>query len=172
MRTLLLFAATALLPAGSLSAQSGTVSPETNTVRRQIEANQQAVNRAVHARDFSELLKFWSPQMVVNAPENTIRTRDDVIADMRSGGLSYTSLKGTPESFKVLGDIAIEMGHEDFVMASGPAAGKPLQRRYTNVWQRTGGHWVQIARQATILNADEAWVYGSASASPQSETHQ
>ena len=142
-------------------------SAETEAIQKQIDATQQEINRAIRERNFSILEKFWSAQMVVNAPENTIRTREDVFADMRKGGLSYSSLKGTAESFHVFGDIAIQMGHEDFVMAAGPAAGKPLQRRYTNVWQRVGDHWVQIARQATILNADAGQVYGSTAASTQ-----
>ncbi len=140
---------------------------ETDAIQKQIDATQQEIARAIHERDFSVLEKFWSAQMVVNAPENRIRTREDVFADLRKGGLSYSSLRGTAESFHVFGDIAVEMGHEDFVMAAGPAARKPLQRRYTNVWQRTGDHWVQIARQATILNADAGWVYGPTSAPTQ-----
>ena len=39
-------------------------------------------------------------------------------------------------------------------------AGKPLNRRYTNVWQKTGDSWVQIARQATYVGIDGGAVYG------------
>ena len=159
MKICLLLAAAFTLLSYPFQGQS-PASAESEVARKQIEATQQMVNRAVHERDFATLEKFWSPQMVVNAPENTIRSRKDVLADMRQGGLSYSSLMGTAESFHLFGDIAIQMGHEDFVMAAGPAAGKPLQRRYTNVWQHTGDHWVQIARQATILNADAGSVYG------------
>jgi hypothetical protein len=42
---------------------------------------------------------------------------------------------------------------------------------HTDVWQRTGGRWVQIARQATILKVDAAWVYGSRSAGPKVQQH-
>jgi ketosteroid isomerase-like protein len=128
--------------------------------RQQIEAANEAVGRAIHTRDYATLEKFWSPNMVVNAPDNTIRTRDSVIAAMHRGGLNYTSLKGTTEVFHLFGDIAVEMGHEDFVMAEGPSAGKPLRRRYTDVWQRTDSGWVQISRQATILDVDATAVYG------------
>lgn len=167
---ILLFIAS--IPAHSLVAQSSAGLSDTGSVRKQIEANEQAIGRAIHARDFSTLQKLWAPQMVVNSPGNKVSTRDEVIASMKDGtGLNYSSLKGTTESFYVFGDIAVEMGHEDFVMATGPAAGKPLQRRFTNVWQRQGDQWVQIARQATILNVDAAWVYGSASASLKFQSH-
>jgi ketosteroid isomerase-like protein len=172
MRASLILVIAALIFAHPLVAQSSAGSSDTDSVRKQIEANNQADGRAIQARDFSTLEKFWSPQMVVNSPGNRVLTRDDVIASMKDGGgLNYSSLKGTTESFTVLGDIAVEMGHEDFVMAAGPAAGKPLQRRFTDVWQRQGDRWVQIARQATILNVDAAWVYGSASTSLPPQPH-
>ena len=39
-------------------------------------------------------------------------------------------------------------------------AGKPLTRRFTNVWQKTGDQWLQIARQATYVGVDGGAVYG------------
>ena len=163
--------AAVLISVTSLPAQSRAVSSDTDAIRKQIEANNQAVGRAIHNGDFSTLERLWAPQMVVHNPANEIFTRADVFAAMRHGGLDDLSLKGTSESFKVFGDIAVEMGREDFVMAAGPAAGKPLQRRYTDVWQRTGDHWGQIARQATIFNVDAAWVYGSRSAGSKVKQH-
>jgi ketosteroid isomerase-like protein len=151
-----------------LLAQSIPVASDTDSIRKQIAANNQAIRLAIHNHDFAALEKYLSPEMIVNNPANEIYTRADVLAAMKRGGLNYLSLKGTVESFKVFGDIAVEMGHEDFIMAEGPAARKPLQRRYTDVWQRTGDHWVEIARQATILNVDAAWVY---SFDPQSKPH-
>jgi hypothetical protein len=38
----------------------------------------------------------------------------------------------------VFGNVAVEMGHENFVMTAGPSAGKPLHRRFINIWQQTG----------------------------------
>jgi ketosteroid isomerase-like protein len=152
-------------------AQNLTTSPETDAVRHQIEANNKAIRVAIRNRDFAILEKLFSPQMIVNNPANKIYTRADVFAALKRGGLNYLSLKGTVESFEVFGDIAVEMGLEDFIMAEGPAAHKPLQRRYTDVWQRSGENWVQIARQATILNVDAAWVYGSSTPDSQSKEH-
>lgn len=166
LRPLLLLAGAVFVSGTSGVAQNVS---QTGAIEKQIEANNQAVGRAIHTRDFSTLEKLWSPQMVVNNPANGIFTRADVFAAIRHGGLNYSSLKGTSESFKVFGDVAVEMGHEDFVMADGPAAGKPLQRRYTDVWQLTHGRWVQIARQATILSVDAASVYGSLSAAPKAQ---
>ena len=138
MRTSLLLVAAILVSSTSCKAQTGSDSSATESIQKQIEANEQAIGRAIRSHDYLTVEKFWSPQMVVNAPANKISSREQVLASMKDGsGLNYSSLKGTTESFTVYGNIAIEMGHEDFVMAAGPAAGKPLQRRFTNVWQRS-----------------------------------
>ena len=171
MRTSIYLAAALLVSVLPLSAQSTLVSSDANTIQKQIATNQLAIESAIHSRDFAALKQYWAPQMVVNGPDNRILTRDDVLAAMQHGGLNYSSLKGTVETFKIFGDTAVEMGHEDFVMAAGPSAGKPLQRRYTDVWQRIGEHWFQIARQATILNVDVASVYGPSPAPTQNQSH-
>ena len=134
--------------------------PDTTAIRAQIEANNHAVGRAIGTMDFAALEKLWSPQMVVNSPGNNILTRQQVFAAMRADKLKYSSVKGTTESFFVVESVAVEMGHEDIVMANGPMAGKPLTRRYTNVWQKSADGWVQIARQATYVGIDGGAVYG------------
>ena len=139
-------------------------SPDTAAVRQQIEANDAAVGRAIHTGDFATLAKLWSPDMIVNNPANRIVTREDVFGFIRHGELNYAHLSTVIEAFKVMNDIAIVMGHEDFTMAEGPSAGKPLVRRYTDVWRHQGDTWVEIARQATVLNATPADIYGPSSA--------
>ena len=134
--------------------------PETEAVHAQIEANGRAVGHAIVTQDFEALKKVWAPEMVVNSPGNNILTREQVFAAMREDKLKYSSAKTYPDAFEVFGDVAIEMGHEDIVMSNGPMAGQPLKRRYTNVWQKTGDGWMQIARQATYVGVDGGAVYG------------
>jgi hypothetical protein len=88
------------------------------------------------------------------------RTREQVFAAMREDKLKYTSGKVYPDAFFVINDLAIQMGHEEIVMANGPMAGQPLKRRYTDVWQKTGDSWLLIARQATYIGIDGGAVYG------------
>ena len=154
--------------AGSVTAHSQSSAPntvlpaaeETTAIRAQIDANNRAVGRAIANTDFVALEKLWSPSMVVNSPGNNILTREQVFAAMREEKLKYSSVKGTTEAFFVSRDIAIEMGHENIVMSNGPMSGKPLIRRYTNVWQKTGNSWLQITRQATYVGMDGGAIYG------------
>jgi uncharacterized protein (TIGR02246 family) len=134
--------------------------PETAAIHKQIQANGRAVGHAIATNDFAALEKLWSPSLVVNSPGNRILTREGVFAAMREDKLKYESGKVTPEAFFVVNDLAVTMGHEDLVMANGPMAGKPLKRRYTDVWQKTGDGWLLIARQATYIGIDGGAVYG------------
>lgn len=134
--------------------------PETTAIRAQIDANGRAVGRAIGTKDFAALEKLWSPALVVNSPSNNILTREQVFAAMREDKLKYSSAKVLPDAFFVSQDVAVEMGHEDIVMANGPMAGQPLRRRFTDVWQKTGDGWGMIARQATYVGIDGGAVYG------------
>jgi len=154
MKNHLVLAALLSLPL-TLAAQA----PDTAAIQQQITSNNRSVGRAIGTMDFAALEKFWAPTMVVNSPGNNILTRDQVFQAMREDKLKYSSVHGVTEHFSVFNDIAVEMGHEDLVMANGPMAGKPLTRRYTNVWQRSAEGWVQIARQATYIGIDGAAVY-------------
>ena len=138
----------------------GPETPETAAIHGQIEANGRAVGRAIGTMDFAALGKLWSPALVVNSPGNNILTREQVFASMREGKLKYSSGKVFPDAFFVSGDVAVQMGHEELVMANGPMAGQPLKRRYTDVWQKSGDGWVMIARQATYVGIDGGAAYG------------
>ena len=129
-------------------------------IRAEIDANNRLVGRAIATRDFATLMKLWAPEMVVNSPGNNILTRSQVFGAMREDKLEYSSVRATTDEFLVSADVAVEMGHEAIVMSNGPMAGKPLTRRFTDVWQRRGGSWVQIARQATYVGIDGGAVYG------------
>jgi uncharacterized protein (TIGR02246 family) len=135
-------------------------SPETAAIQAQIEANGRTCGHAIATNDFATLEKLWSPSLVVNSPGNRVLTREGVFTAMREDKLKYESGKVFAEAFFVVNDLAVTMGHEELVMANGPMAGKPLKRRYTDVWQKTGDVWVLIARQATYIGIDGGAVYG------------
>lgn len=134
--------------------------PEAAAIHSQIDAKSLAVGHAIQSVDIAALTKLWSPAFVVNSPGNKILTRDQVFTAMREEKLKYSSYRSYPEAFSVINDLAVSMGHEELVMANGPMAGKPLKRRYTDIWQKTGNDWQPIARQATYVGIDGGAVYG------------
>ncbi len=162
MKTALRLAA--LIMATSLSHGTGVNAQpsdgDTASVHMQIDANNRAVGRAIGMHDFAALETLWAPEMIVNSPGNNILTRAQVFQSIRDDKLAYSSVKTTPDAFFMSKDVAVEMGHENIVMSNGPMADKPLIRRYTDIWQKRGAAWVQIARQATYVGIDGGAVYG------------
>ncbi len=146
------FFKTAFLVAFCAALAPAVSGAEDMTERQQIAAAEQMVGKAVGMRDFAALEKLWSPQMLVNSPGNTVLTRDQVIAAIREDKLNYSDYKNEVEAFHTYGDLAVLMGHETLKPNTGPEAGTTLYRRYTDIWQRSNGAWVQIARQATYTD--------------------
>jgi ketosteroid isomerase-like protein len=128
-----------------------------DAVRKEVEVAERAGGHAAFIKDLTTVEKYWSPQMLVNSPGNSILTRDQVFAAIREDKLKYSNYTNEVEAFHAYGDVAVVMGHETLVPDTGPEAGTKLYRRYTDVWQRTNGAWMQIARQATYT--DESKVH-------------
>ncbi len=108
---------------------------------------------AILKGDTTTLIKILSPKVVVNNPENTIVTFDQLIARIRTGKIDYASLERTIEKITMVENIAIVMGKE-IVTPKGAAAnaGKTVTRRFTNIWMKTEAGWKLTARQATIIS--------------------
>lgn len=107
---------------------------------------------AVIKADTVALLRLWSPDIIINNPQNRVSTLAQVMGRIRHGLIDYTSFDRTIEKMSVKGDVAVVMGQE--VLKPEKKAdyvGKTVTRRFTNVWVRTAGTWRLVARQATIV---------------------
>ena len=143
-RSVLLFSL--LVPALTLHAQDVDA-------KRKLGMAGQALGKALATHDRAALEKLWSPQMIVNGPNNVVLTRAEIFEGMKNGQLDYeTGYKTTVEKVEFIGDVAVTMGEDSYTPAFGPDKGKLLHRRSTNVWQFTDGNWIMIARQATIYD--------------------
>jgi len=142
-----LLSALALLPIASASLLFAQDDPV-----QQVHAAQEAIGRAMRAKDAAALEKVWSLEMKVNSPGNKIMDRATVLALLKDGQIKYSAYSNVVESTSTFKDLVIVMGHEDLTEAVGPDAGKPKTRRYTDVWQKDqAGAWMLIARQATYI---------------------
>ena len=122
-------------------------------IKRQLGMAGEALGKALAMHDQAALEKLWSPQMIVNGPNNTVLTRAEVFDAMKNGQLDYeTGYKSTIQKAQFFGDVAVTMGEDTYTPTFGPDKGKALHRRSTNVWQYTDGAWMMIARQATIYD--------------------
>ena len=102
--------------------------------------------------DTSALEKLWSPEYVVMNPFNKIVSQKEIKTMMKSQKINQVRFERIIERITFNQNIATEMGREipDEKTASAAVAKDVTnQRRFTNVWMRTGNTWHLIARQAT-----------------------
>ena len=99
--------------------------------------------------------KIWSPDMVINTPNNVVGTVERTKALLRSGDLNYLSFERNIEKITFNNNLAIVMGEEK-IKPQGKQnnAGKLVTRRFTNVWMNSNNTWSIIARQATIIKVE------------------
>jgi len=120
---------------------------------QEIRALEQAEVTAVLNQDVAALERLWSPQMIVNNPQNGISAnRDAVIDRVKRGLIRYSSFDRHIEAIRVSGDLAIVMGSETVVpKGDAPRAGQTVHRRYTNIWARSGSTWRSVGRHANVI---------------------
>lgn len=124
-----------------------------DNAEQQVRAAEAAQVKAVLERDEAMLKTLWSPRLVVNAPTNKVNDVPGALAGMRAGAIQYHAYEQSIEKIEVFGDTAIVVGQEMVKPVNGPAAGKTVQRRFLDVWQRSGDHWIEIGRQATVISS-------------------
>jgi ketosteroid isomerase-like protein len=125
-----------------------------DTVEQQIRELDAKEAAAMLAADLAGLDRLWSADFVVNAPDNEVKAKAQVLAAVREGRIAYSAFDREVERVVVHGDVAVSMGGETVVpKGDRPDAGKPLARRYSHVWRRIGGAWSLIARHANLAPA-------------------
>ena len=112
---------------------------------------------AVAKIDLKAIGAISHPNLRVNAPNNRILTREDLIRMVGSGEIRNEVFERTPEQVVITGDVGVVMGHE--VVFPGAASeqartygAKTLNRRYTNIYLRgEDGVWRHLARHANVI---------------------
>jgi hypothetical protein len=110
---------------------------------------------AVLQLDTGMIKKYWSKNIVVNAPNNSVWDREMSLEGLRQGLIHYSSFERQTEKITVVGNVVVSMGLE-VVKPTGkaPNAGKTVKRRFTNIWMKNNGSWELAARQATIISIE------------------
>lgn len=137
-----------------LAAGCSTV-PSTRDRSRILAVDEQQRAMVAHG-DVAGLERLAHANLRINAPGGRILTREQFLANMRSGEIAAEGFDRTAEDVSISGNIAVVMGHETFTPVASSELGrafgaKPLQRRYTNVYLRQQGRWLWLARQASIV---------------------
>lgn len=100
---------------------------------------------------------FYAEDFVLSGPANRFLDRAETLAAIGRTASSphafrYTSYQRTFEAACVRDDLVVLMGSEITVSEGGRPEfdGKPVSRRFTDVWRRERGEWRMLARQSTV----------------------
>ena len=129
-----------------LPAQAAVQSP----VEQQIRALEQSQVDLLLRNDLAGMQRNWSKAYVVNNPFNQVV--DASAGPIRRGQLTYSSFVRNIERVLVHDRTVVVMGSETVVPSGQSAdAGKTIHRRFTDVWMNEDGHWLLIARHASVI---------------------
>ncbi|HWW82156.1 MAG TPA: nuclear transport factor 2 family protein [Vicinamibacterales bacterium] len=115
---------------------------------------QRRLGVAMIGRDFKAVEMMFANDLVVHSPVNLVVNRDNVLARLRSGQISYEPDYVRKVDFAgVRGDTVVIMGEEIVdPIANTPNAGKTVRRRFTDIWKNVDGVWKLAIRQATVTS--------------------
>ncbi len=109
-------------------------------------------------RDIPALEQLWSEQFTVNAPNNrvVVGRRSNLDTFVRGGIINFSSFERAIEFTRVDGNFAVVMGLETVIPltdapSAGLVAGRPVKRRFTNIWRKEGDTWRLHWRHANVI---------------------
>jgi ketosteroid isomerase-like protein len=111
------------------------------------------LGKAMMAHDAAGVRTVWADDFVVNAPNNAVLTREQVIAVMEQDLLDYRDFHKHITYVGQKPEMTVVMGYDTMVPLKGPGAGKQVMRPFTDVWAKRAAGWQLVARQATIAEA-------------------
>lgn len=111
---------------------------------------------AVANVDLKAIAAISHRNLRINAPNNRILTRDDLIRMVGSGEIRNEVFDRIPESVIITGNIGVVMGRETVLPGANSEQAqmygrRTLQRRYTNIFIREGKVWRHLARHANVI---------------------
>jgi hypothetical protein len=123
--------------------------------------NQEAAARV--AVDVPRLEALWSDELIINATENIVYTRDHFLLRIKSGQIRFKSFERKISRMTVKDDVVVTTGNESLAPDVGPDAGKTVYCSYMNVWVRGGvAGWQLLGRQVAVIARapdGKGWVF-------------
>jgi len=112
------------------------------------------LGKAIVGHDAEGVKSVWAEDFIVNAPNNTVLRRDEVIEAMSGDLLDYKDSRKNITVVDQKPGAVVVMGYDTMIPLKGPGAGKQVTRPFTDVWMKRGENWMLAARQATIAAAN------------------
>lgn len=122
---------------------------ESNEWEREIRALEEKARAAFLAADIATMGQLTTENYVVNSPLQKVVPKKLLLELLQTGRIRHSEFETHIEHISRHGDVVVVMGNDRVV---DPPDGAVSLRRYTNVWQCTGGVWRSIARHAHVVS--------------------
>ncbi len=104
---------------------------------------------ALLAGDAEALDTLLADDMTLHTPFGTTQTKAGEVEAIRSGQVSYTSIKDEESVVRLHGQTGIVTGRADIAYQAGGQGGQ-ARVYYTAVYGRSAPHWHMLAWQSTL----------------------
>ena len=95
-----------------------------------------------------------STTFVVSMPDGNVVKGADILKRFAAGTMRYDRIDQRIDYAGSHGpDMVVLMGEETVVAGTGLGAGKPVRRRFTDVFRREKGEWRHDLRHAAVITA-------------------
>jgi len=109
--------------------------------------------QAIKDSDVATLETIFAPEFTFVSAVGEFHTLAELLSDIRTGKLKYTSQQHSDVHVRVYGDSAILTGRSGSrYVLDGKPGGDP--RSYLNVYIKRDGQWRLVARQETVMKKE------------------
>ncbi len=154
---LMLLAVAVATPAAAWTTHSDEVRAAASEPRvAAVLATMTRLDAALVAGDMATFAAAFTPDAVINSPQNTVNRPAAAKGRMVAGLIAYSHYDRVVDYAGVRPDgEVIVMGEEILQPRDGaPNAGHTVHRRFTDVWRSDDATWRLAIRQATITGID------------------
>ncbi len=121
----------------------------TNVTTHDVAATHSRWWNALLAADAEAINTLLADDMTLHTPFGTTQTKAGEVEAIRSGQVSYTSIKDEEPVIRLHGQTGIVTGRADIEYQAGGQAGQ-ARVYYTAVYGWTAPHWHMLAWQSTL----------------------
>jgi ketosteroid isomerase-like protein len=107
-----------------------------------------ALSRAIVAPDKASLEKITWPELSYGHSAGKVENQKQFVDALVTKQTVITSIDNAKLSTSVVGDVAISRGTATFMVAGGAGAPTKADLTLLLIWQKRGGEWKLLARQA------------------------
>lgn len=124
------------------------------TLKKEIIQLEEERNQAILRGDSAALDRMTSDDYTFINQKGELRTKAEILTGFKSGTFKYGARKVSELTVRIYGDTAIVTGR---AMQEGTENAKDYsgENRFTRVYVKRDGHWVSVALQVTLVEAQD-----------------